>query len=101
MFTRSALVIVLVASAAACGGSSEPTSSEPVVTSEGAQLSVDSMTADRVAGTLALAGDSISFQSVLAEPGVYELTLKVHGITLDSTIAFDDHTSSFDGFTTA
>ena len=36
---------------------------------------------------------------MLSEPSVYELTVKVHGVTLDSTIAFDDHTSSFDGFT--
>lgn len=99
MITRAALVIVLVASAAACAGSSEPSSQEPIVTTEGAKLSVDSMTTERVAGTFALAGDTVSFASVLAEPGVYELTLKVHGVTLDSTIAFDDHTSSFDGFT--
>jgi hypothetical protein len=101
MSIRSALVIVLVASAAACGGSSEPTTSEPVVTSEGAELSIDSMTEGRVAGRLALTGDQISFESVQSEPGVYELTVKVHGVTLDSTIAFDDHTSSFDGFTAA
>ncbi|MGZ3421570.1 MAG: hypothetical protein ACXVEE_27075 [Polyangiales bacterium] len=99
MSLRIAVAAVLAASAIACVGTSEQSPSESSSTGE-AKLVVESMTADRVAGRLDLGNDAITFESVRPENGVYELTVKVHGMTLDSTIAFDDHTSSFDGFGT-
>lgn len=99
-FRSSLLALSIVASSAiACVGAAEsgPEAEKTTTTATGeSKLTIESMTETRVAGRM---GD-ITFESVRPEDGVYELTVKLHGMSLDSTVDFANHTSSFDGFGT-
>lgn len=96
MSLRSSLLIaaVLASSAIACVGASDPEPGSTNVAAGESKLTMEVVSEARLAGRMG----NVTFESVRSEEGVYELTVKVNGMTLDGTIDFANHTSSLDGF---
>jgi hypothetical protein len=56
---------------------------------------------DRVSGKFDNAADSVTFTSSAKGNDVYEVTVNVHGMTLDATFSLADKAASFDGFSSS
>jgi len=91
----AALVLALSTVTLACAGTPDDSKS-PTAKSEG-ELQMQ-QTDTKVAGTWTLGSDKVVFESVAIGDEVFEVDLKVHGLVLDATIDFKNHTSSLDGF---
>jgi hypothetical protein len=87
------------------GGSEGPSDAEiPVATAPTAAPSstgqlMAEISEQKVSGKLENEADSVTFESVAAGGDVYEVTLHVHGMTLDATFSLADKAASLDGFT--
>ena len=80
------------------GSPDAPAATEPTLapTSVG-QLSA-AVSEKAVTGRLENDVDSVDFKSVATGADVYEVTLNVHGMTLDATFSLADKSASLDGF---
>lgn len=95
-----AAIASIVALFAACADDAQgPEASAPGVDEVGDGGPLQLSLADGAAhGALAVGGESLAFASEPQGEGVYALTLKVRGVTLDATVDFANRSSSFDGF---
>jgi len=98
--TKLVSLVLCVAGVAAC--SSGP--ADPGAAPAGSSSTKGDLTAQvgeqLVSGSFASGADTVDFSSTARAGDVYEVTLKVHGMTLDATFSLADDVASFDGFTT-
>ena len=80
------------------GGPAAPSATAPTPAPEAVGQLTATIADDKVSGKLDNAADSVDFKSVAAGKDVYEVTLNVHGMTLDATFSLADKAASFDGF---
>ena len=92
-----ALAVGIGAIASGCAvNSSTP---EPGKTGETAEKLEMVRTEKKISGTyVSELGEKVMFEAVAQDKDVYEVDLKLRGLTLDATIAYSDHTTTMDGF---
>jgi len=91
----AALVLALSTATLACAGTAEDSTSSTSKTEGDLQLQI---TETKTSGVYTLGADKVVFEAVAAGDEVFEIDLTVHGLVLDATIDFKNHTSSLDGF---
>jgi hypothetical protein len=103
------LLCALAMNACALGADEQPSAvegpsvPEPLRTTDAAPKAIAgtlsaTVSDGQVSGKLDNQVDSVEFTSIARDNAVYEVSLTVHGMTLDATFSLDDKAASFDGF---
>lgn len=97
-FLALAVIVGSVGMGCAVNSSSAP---EPGKTGETTEKLELVRTEKKISGTyVSDAGEKVTFEAVAQDKEVYEIDLKLRGLTLDATIGYADRTSTLDGFAT-
>jgi hypothetical protein len=99
MFSKARLAALLVISASsiACAAQSSDPAPAPTGSETDKSLTVN-QDGGKISGTFTHEADTLSFEVSAVSNGVYSVTIKTRGLTLDATVDRVNGASSFDGF---